>query len=501
MPWSSRTDDYRSVRWLFLRGLGLSHLVAFASLRAQVRGLYGSRGIAPVAELLEQARAEQVRWRELPSVFWLGASDRTLVRSSDAGILLSASLLFNVAPRASLTALWALYLSFVSVGGEFLSYQWDALLLETTLHALLVAPPGLRPRLGRDEPPLPAVLLLRWLVFRLNRQSGLAKISSGDRTWRDRSACEYHFETQPLPTRLAWHVHHLPRRWLHLATRAVLACELYAPFLAFAPRTVRRAGSWLLGTLQAAIAATGNYAFFNLLSGTLALWLLDDSLLPRRLQGRSPGPRRSGRVRQLVTAVASCLAFGISAAQHVLRYGRRKLPKAVKQGLYELQPLASLNVYGLFSVMTTSRPEIVIEGSQDGSTWREYEFRYKPGRLTAPPRWVAPHQPRLDWQMWFAALAPAPPWFVRFLQRLLQGSPDVLELLAKTPFENAPPKYVRAMIYDYRMTSLEARARTGEWWQRDHRQLYFPAVTLQGDALAIVPGQGRPGPSPAPARP
>ncbi len=479
------------VRWLFLRGLGLSHLAAFASLRMQVRGLFGSQGIAPVGELLDRARAERVPFRELPSVFWLGASDRVLVRSSDAGIAISALLLFNVAPRAALSALWALYLSFVSVGGEFLSYQWDALLLETTLHALLVAPPGLRPKFGRDEPPLTAILLLRWLVFRLNRQSGLAKITSGDPTWQDRTACHYHFETQPLPTRLAWHVHHLSRRWLELATRAVLACELYAPFLALAPRAARRAGFWLLGGLQAAIAATGNYAFFNLLSGTLAVSLLYD-----------PTPsRRSGRVRQLVTAVVSCVAFGISAAQHVLRYGRRRLPRAVKVGLYELQSLSSINVYGLFSVMTTSRPEIVIEGSMDGATWREYEFRYKPGRLTAPPRWVAPHQPRLDWQMWFAALGPPRPWFVRLLQRLLQGSPDVLKLLAKAPFEGRPPKYVRALLYDYRMTSREARARTGEWWERGHRQDYFPAVRLQGDRLAIVRAHEPPGFPPAPARP
>ena len=475
---SSTPVSNRQIRWLFLRVLGLTYLAAFGSLRAQLRGLYGSRGIAPIRDRVADARSEGTPWRELPSLFRLGASDRTLVRSCNLGLVAAALLTLNVAPRASLAALWSLYLSFVSAGGIFLAYQWDALLLETTVHALLLAPPGALPKLGRAEPPTAAVLLLRWLAFRLHRQSGQAKITSLDPTWRDRTACHYHFETQPLPTRVGWYVHQLPHPFLRLATRAVLVCERYAPFLAFAPRPLRKAGFCLLSGLQAAIALTGNYAFFNLLSEALVLCLLDDRALPQRLHSGVRRGKPAGVLRQVVTGLASALVFVVSLAEQTGRRSYRRLPRAARRVIYELQPLASINTYGLFSIMTTRRREIVIEASMDGENWREYEFRYKPGAVDSPPRWVAPHQPRLDWQMWFAALEAPQAWFVRFLLRLLEASPDVLALIEKAPFGERRPRYVRAMIYDYRETSTRERFRTGAWWRREHGRVYFPAVAL-----------------------
>jgi len=471
------------VRWLFLRALGLTYLAAFSSLAVQVRGLYGRRGILPIHELVDGERAVRRRehWRELPTLFWFGTSDRALVLTCRLGQLASLLLTFNVAPRLALAALWTTYASFVTAGRDFLAFQWDALLLETTVHALLIAPPGLRPGLGRDEPPRQAVLLLRWLVFRLNYQSGVAKLRSGDPTWRDRTACCYHFETQPLPTPLGWHVHQLPAPVKRLVTSAVLACECYAPALIFARRGLRRLGFLLLSGLQGAIALTGNYAFFNLLSGALTLWTLDDRALPRALSRKSRRPgRRAGPLRQIVGGLVGVVVVAVSAGQHLIRYGRRSPPKVVRSAIQRLQPLESINTYGLFSVMTTRRREIAIEGSNDGVTWLEYEFRYKPGNPKAAPRWVAPHQPRLDWQMWFAALQPPPLWFVRLLVRLLQGAPDVLALFKSVPFPERPPRYVRAIIRDYRMTTRETRRRTGAWWERGEPELYFPPVSLAG---------------------
>jgi hypothetical protein len=478
---ASGVPSSRVVRWLFLRALGLVYLAAFGSLSVQVRGLYGTRGIAPVRELLDGARAlpPRERWRELPTLFWLAASDRTLVFACGVGNLASLLLTFNIAPRLAIAVLWTVYLSFVKVGRDFLSFQWDALLLETSVHALLIAPPGLRPRLGRDEPPWPAVLLLRWLVFRLNYQSGVAKLRSGDPTWRDRTACCYHFETQPLPTRLGWRAHQLPARLKRLSSSAVLGCERYGPFLIFAPRGPRRAGFYLLSGLQGVIAATGNYAFFNALSGALTLWMLDDQALP---PGLSQTARRSGTrarpIRRYVSGLVAALAFAASWGQHLLRYGRRRPPAVIRRAIVRMGPLHSINTYGLFSVMTTHRGEITIEGSDDGVTWLEYEFRYKPGDTHAAPRWVAPHQPRLDWQMWFAALQPPPPWFARLLVRLLEGSPEVLALFKRVPFGAHPPRYVRAVMREYHMTTLETRRRTGAWWECGEPELYFPAVTL-----------------------
>jgi hypothetical protein len=146
-----------------------------------------------------------------------------------------------------------------------------------------------------------------------------------------------------------------------------------------------------------------------------------------------------------------------------------------------VEPLRITSAYGLFSVMTTQRDEIIIEGSYDGLDWREYEFRYKPGDQARRPRWNIPHQPRLDWQMWFAALDDPRRlwWFERFLQKLLENEPTVTSLLATNPFANRPPVYVRAEFYDYRYADSAARER-GMWWERRSLGLYFPVVRLKG---------------------
>jgi hypothetical protein len=494
---STKAPAKRGVRWLFLRAVGVVYLIAFTSLRRQVLGLYGSRGISPIAarlKYLEPLLGEE-RHRAVPSLFWLGASDESLVRACQLGQALSVALICNVAPRAALVSLWALYLSFVSAGNEFLSFQWDALLLETSVHAWLVTPRGLRPKLGREEPIGLAVLAMRWLAFRLQYESGIAKLRSGDPTWKDRTALAYHFETQPLPTPLGWYAHHLPRNVQRLATRLTLFTENVVPFLAFAPRRPRHVGFGLLSGLQLAIAATGNYAFFNLLTVILNLWLLDDSAMGQRFVPRSENrARRASGIKRVAVDVAACALLAATSSAHLARYGRPEPRPALLRALSPLQPSRSINTYGLFSVMTTERPEIAIEGSNDKIAWHEYGFRYKPTDPLQKPRWVAPHQPRLDWQMWFAALGPPPPWFELLLVRLLEGSPEVLALFGHCPFPDRPPRFVRALLYDYKFTDLETRRTTGAWWRRELVGLYFPAVSLSSNveetARAPAPGSG-----------
>lgn len=464
--------DPHPVRGVFLRALGGVYLIAFASLGAQVKGLYGRRGIRPITEYLDALRELPTRERltRAPTIFWIDASDETLVRACRAGQLGSVVLALGIAPRATTFALWSLYLSFVSVGREFLSYQWDALLLETGLLAVIVAP-GRR----RELPPWIATAALRWLAFRLHFESGHCKLASGDQTWRSGEACCVHFETQPLPTPWGWHVHQLPPRVKRGATYAALAFELAVPWLAFAPRKARRAAFGLLALLQATIAATGNYGFFNLLALVDNIWLLDD-VLPRRTQPRGVRPRWW---RRLGTALVALPLVAVSVSMFAARLSKRAKPPRALVRLHDaLAPFYAVSPYGLFAVMTTSRPEIVIEGSNDGVHWREYEFRYKAGDLQQPPHWVAPHQPRLDWQMWFAAMQPAPRWFGRLMQRLLEGSPEVLALFARDPFDGRAPKYVRALLYDYRMSDRETRKRTGAWWQRELYGTYVPTLEL-----------------------
>ncbi|MFP2912955.1 lipase maturation factor family protein, partial [Pyxidicoccus sp. 3LFB2] len=287
--------DYRRVRWAFLRLMGGTFFVAFTSLGRQVLGLYGTRGLRPVRERLAAERMAEPgreRWKWTPSVFWLDASDATLVRGCRAGQLLSLALMFNVAPRLTVSLLWGLYLSYVSVGREFLSFQWDVLLLEMGLLSALTAPGGLRPGLGRDAPSAMDVFLFRLLVFRLYFGSGISKLQSGDATWRELTAMNHYYETAPLPTRAGWYAHHLPPWFQRASTAATLGLETAVPFLVFGPRKVRQAAFWAFAELQGAILSTGNYGFFNYQSLTLGLWLLDDAALRRVLPlgGRGTGP-------------------------------------------------------------------------------------------------------------------------------------------------------------------------------------------------------------------
>jgi hypothetical protein len=264
----------------------------------------------------------------------------------------------------------------------------------------------------------------------------------------------------------------------------VLAIELGAPFLIFTPRRIRFFGAGLLLGLQALIFATGNYTFFNLLSAAITVFLFDDQALrgivwtPKRVrEWLMKGPARTGRAGRLTAALLTLLILPLGFVR-IMENVTSQLPEPVEMLARYPSPFQVVNSYGLFAVMTTERLEIVVEGSDDGQQWRAYEFPYKPGDVNRAPRWAAPYQPRLDWQMWFAALSDyrTNPWFVGFAARLLEGSPEVVALLAKNPFPDHPPRYVRAVTYDYRFSTWEEHRRTGAWWHRQPHGEYLPPV-------------------------
>lgn len=486
--------DYILTRWLFLRLLGVVYLVAFASLWPQIPGLIGRNGILPAGEFLASvwAPTEAQRFLLVPTLAWFNASDGFLLLMCGAGVVFSLLLILGVLPVPVLSLLWALYLSLFSVGQVFLGYQWDVLLLETGFLAIFFAPLQVLPGVPREAPPSHTVLwLFRLLAFRLMFFSGAVKVASGDPTWRNLSALSFHYETQPLPTPLAWYAHQLPL-WFHTVSSAMMfLIELLVPFLIFAPRRPRIVGAGLLASLQLLIMLTGNYAFFNLLSIALCVLLLDDTFLgrflPLRLRNRFAGPERPvqpSHMRRWLTVPLAALILFLSLVHIAYRYiADVPVPRPALEVMQQLAPFHIVNSYGLFAVMTTSRPEIIVEGSNDGKTWLAYEFPYKAGDLERAPRWVAPHQPRLDWQMWFAALNPpwegqlSYGWFDAFMLRLLQGSPEVLALLESNAFPDAPPRYIRAQLYNYHYTN--AGNANGAWWQRELQGLYFPATTLR----------------------
>ena len=482
---SVERPTYFAASALFLRALGLCYLTAFVSLWVQVDGLVGARGILPVGQFLDWVRGQtgSERYWLLPTLCWFSSSDAFLHLLCGGGVAAALLLVLGLAPAAAAALAWALYLSLAIAGQVFLQFQWDYLLLEAGLLAIFLVSPR-RWRFGGALAASPVVLfLLRWLLFRLMFSSGWVKLASGDPSWRNLSALRFHYETQPLPPWTAWYLHQCPPWFQTVSALFLFFVELVVPFLYFAPRRLRMFAFGATVLLQLLIAASGNYGFFNLLTLALALLLVDDQSLPRRWRrpaGAAPAP--SGAWPKVVLVPVACVAIFASSIEFAGTLDRSfALPRTAVLAVRRLGAFRSFNTYGLFMVMTTERPEILIEGSNDGVDWRPYAFRWKPGDVAARPRFVAPHQPRLDWQMWFAALGTIEenPWLVQFLGRLLEGSPEVVGLLAADPFPDHPPRYVRATTYDYRFTDPAERRRSGAWWRRRVIGPYSPI--LSGD--------------------
>lgn len=481
---AERTTLYFSC-WLFLRVLGCIYFIAFLSLWVQIHGLVGSNGILPAEQYLAAVH-QQIGTRGyhlFPTLFWLNPTDASLHFLCAGGVILSLLLIVGIFAPFTLVGLWVFYLSLVTVGQVFFSFQWDILLLEAGFLAIFFAPLQVRDTLSRASQPSAAFLwLLRWLLFRLMFASGFVKLGS-DETWRNLTALNFHYETQPLPTWIGWYVHQLPG-WFHkISTIGMFGVELVIPFLIFAPRRLRTIGCIGLVGLQLLILLTGNYCFFNLLTMTLCLLLIDDltwkGLLSKRFRPSfRPIEQSPHRYRQICIVGVASLLFLLSS----IRFGGQLFREARLPDVTWIAPFRSVNTYGLFADMTEARPEIIVEGSNDRRTWETYHFRWKPGALTRAPGWVAPHQPRLDWQMWFAALQGSyrdTPWFLNFMGALLQGKPEVLRLLAENPFPDAPPRYIRATLYDYRFTEIATKRSEGTWWHREWKGIYCPAISLQ----------------------
>ncbi|MCI0653985.1 MAG: lipase maturation factor family protein [Methylococcaceae bacterium] len=473
--WSGKAPGpahYNLVSWLFLRVLALIYIAAFASMALQIEGLVGSEGILPIASKLSAIRESigaQAYWL-YPTLFWLDASDPVLTGACVAGVVSGVAVLFNQFTRLALIICYVLYLSIFYAGQDFTSFQWDLFLLEAGFLAIFLCGGSFI-----------VVLLYRWLLFRFMFLGGMVKIASGDPNWRDLTALAYHYETQPLPSPLAWYAHQLPL-WVHqLSVAGVFLIELVIPFCVFMPRRLREFAAWSFILLQSIIILTGNYNFFNLLAISLCLFLFDDTSVARligpttvsRIRSFAPNP---GRVAAIMAAL---LASTVLISNATLAWSSNSLD-APPQPLYALMEatliLGIANTYGPFAVMTTRRGEIEIEASTNGADWFPYKFKYKPGELNMNLTWLIPHQPRLDWQMWFAALRPGDPpyWFNRLMNELAKANPTVNSLFQSVPFPGQKPRFIRAKFYQYRYTDPDQRRSTGRIWKSDYLGLYWP---------------------------
>jgi len=468
-------ESYALARFLVLRLFGVIIFCAFASLNSQILGLVGHDGLLPLAPYLAEARhawGAYAYWR-MPTLFWINSSDLALLMATLIGACCGLLIFANFFIRAALIGAFALYLSLIYAGQVFLNYQWDQLLVETCFLAIF---------LTAGAPLL--IFLFRCLLFRFLFLAGATKLLSGDPTWWRLTALDTHFWTQPLPTPLAWPASRLPEVLLHSATAATLAIELGFAFLIFLPRRPRMLAAFSILLFQLLIIATGNYNFFNLLTILLCLFLFDDQALrlllpPRFMAFISTSAPRPGRRASLIAILIALIVLPVGANRIWRPFAHKDLP--LLGGLTEaVSPLLIVNPYGLFVTTTTTRPEIVIQGSDDGQSWQDYIFDFYPGPVARAPCWSIPYQPRLDWQMWFSAYGNASEnrWFVSLLQALLENRRPVLALLKDNPFAHHPPRYIRAELYDYRFANAAAQAQHIDWWQRRLAGLYFPPTSL-----------------------
>jgi len=460
-----------AVARLYHRLLAAIFLIAWASLGVQLDVLIGGRGLLPAAPFLAAARAHGLGVWQLPTVFWLDASDAALHAGIWLGAALSAAALLGVRPRLCTGLATALYLSYATASRTFLSFQWDNLLLECGLLAVF---------LPTDRPARWAHVLFRILLFKLYWESGIAKWLSYLGDWQDGSAMTFYYETAPLPAWPAWYAHHLPVGWHHVESWVTLVLELVVPFFVFGPRALKLVCFAALTAFQLVNLVTANYGFFVYLALALHVFLLTDGDVERlavRLRrwlrwqpGRATpaaapasGPRR---VRRAGAAAVLAVVVGVSAVDALAAFVA--MPSGWQRLVEPLQALCEpwrlINTYHLFGHITRERvePEFQVES---GGTWYTLDLRHKPGDLKRPPDFVAPHQPRVDFQLWFYGLSfqHGMPEYVGALLDRLCHDPGAVQPLFAEPLP-ADPEAVRIAFWRYRFSPRQERA---AWWTRE----------------------------------
>lgn len=522
-------------RWIFLRALAAIYFSAFYSLLFQIKGEIGPQGVLSAQQYLAAvARAMGVtRYWYAPSLYWISSSAQMLMTVTWLGIVASVVAFLNVWPRLSFFLCWLCFLSFVAASGDFSSYQSDGMLLEAGFISLFFAPRGVWPGWGAESPPSRASLfLLQWEWFRIYFESGMVKLLSGDEEWRHLTAMDDYYQNGPLPTWIGWYAQHLPH-WFHVATAAgTLLMELVIVLMLFFPWRVRLVCFVIVTLWEIPVILTANYTFLNYLVLSLGFLLLDDRTLMRfmpvrwrpptvfaapalkaaeepslsiltsteKSDGASmealPAPNQEpwgSRIKRHVSAIGlavsavmlSWIAYATIAEMIRLVFRGAPLPTAP---IVALEPFRIANQYGLFAVMTRGRYEIEFQGSNDGEKWAPYPFCNKPQLINEAPRIYAPYQPRFDWNLWFASLTD---WRQSEIvplteERLLENSADVLKLFKGNPFASAPPRMVRAVLWQYWFTSLDEKRRTGNWWRRKLLGVYAPVIARTGDGRYAV---------------
>jgi hypothetical protein len=461
MGWFS-APEYWLGRLVLERGVAAIYLIAFVAAAVQFRALIGEHGMLPVPRFL----ARQSFWRT-PSLFHLRYSDGLFAGVSWLGAAVSAAIVAGVADLAPLWAamlmwltLWVLYLSIVNVGQVWYGFGWESLLLETGFLMIF---------LGNDRvaPPMLTLWMARLLLFRVEFGAGLIKMR-GDPCWRDLTCLYYHHETQPMPGPLSWFFHHLPRPLHRVEVAGNHFAQLIVPFGLFAPQPVASAAGGIVVITQLWLVASGNFAWLNWVTIVLAFSAIDDASIATLI----PLPAHPAWPAPPLWFAGPVIAFA-AAVLFMSYWPMRNMLSSRQRMNVSFNSFHLVNTYGAFGSIGRVRHEVVIEGTDEErlsprTAWKEYGFKGKPGAPRRLPRQWAPYHLRLDWLMWFAAISPgyAQPWLTPLLRRLLRNDPATLRLLRHNPFPDAPPRYVRAQLYEYRFTTWAELRRNRAWWHR-----------------------------------
>jgi hypothetical protein len=486
------TDSYWLTRFVLLRWLGLVYAAAFLSAARQLVPLIGSHGLLPVdlfvREVSNTLGSPMAGFLRLPSFFWFGHSDALLQIVAWSGLGLACLVAAGYANAIIMILLWALYMSIVHVGQDWYGYGWEIQLLETGFLGIFLCPLLDGRPFPKREPPVAVIWLFRWLIFRIMLGSALIKLR-GDECWRNLTALDCHFETQPIPNAMSRWFHFLPRWVLRLGVLFNFLAELVAPWFAFTPRAARHISGVIIIGFQLTLILSGNLSFLNWVTIVPALACFDDSfwakLLPHWLVKRADAAKEAALPCQSMKALAWALTAVIAllSIQPVMN-----LFSPAQMMNTSFNPLELVNTYGAFGSVGKERLNVVFQGTaalrpDDKAVWKDYPYLALPVALDKRPVQIAPYQPRIDWQMWFAAMGTPDqyPWTLHLIWKLLHNDPGALSLMGPNPFADKPPRYIRATLYRYQFVPPGNPG--GLWWKREALGLWLPPLSADNNKL------------------
>ena len=476
-------NGYWFTRFVFLRLLGLTYFFAFLSLAKQLAPLLGENGLTPAKLYLDKSRhyfknKREAFWKR-PTIFWFYISDSFMKTLAWIGLILSIILTLGYGNAITLFLLWGIYISFVHIGQVWYGYGWESQLLETGFLAIFFVPLFDAKPFPGFSPAVPIIWLLLWLTFRLHLGSGLIKLRA-DPCWKDLTCLYYHFETQPIPNPLSRHFHFLPKTLLKIGVLWTHFVQIVVPFFLFLPGWPRIIAGVLLLGFQITLMVGGNYSFLNLVSIAPIAAAFNDSVLERILPSfivEKAHQASSAAANVNYAAWIVFVLFAILSIPVIINlFSRRQLMN------YSFNQLHLVNTYGAFGSVGRQRYELIIQGSwskeiNEKTEWKEYEFIGKPGNVHKTPGIIAPYQPRIDWQIWFAAMETPQQnsWLIYFVYKLLSNDKDALSLVKENPFKSKEPKHIRIEFYRYRFAPFKSK----KVWEREKIGTWFGPVTKE----------------------